>query len=278
MNVWDFGGQEIYHATHQFFLTKRSLYALVNNTRSNFTDFNHWLQMISVLSDNSPVIIVQNEVDGSNTDLDLRGLQQYFSNVLFVRDADLSKADERLQNLTKAIKHQIQLLGHVGSELPKQWVEIRKELQTQAQNKFFIGAKEFYRICYIHHITELEAIERIASFFHDLGVLLFFQEDPILKNIVILQNSWATKGVYRILDDNRIKKQKGHFSHTDAMMIWKNTEFEGKQDELLQLMMKFELCYRIPYKIPIEYVSPQLLPLQKTAIPLGYYRKPSNKL
>jgi len=24
-NVWDFGGQEIYHATHQFFLTKRSV-------------------------------------------------------------------------------------------------------------------------------------------------------------------------------------------------------------------------------------------------------------
>ena len=25
LNVWDFGGQEIYHATHQFFLTRRSL-------------------------------------------------------------------------------------------------------------------------------------------------------------------------------------------------------------------------------------------------------------
>ena len=25
LNVWDFGGQEIMHATHQFFLTERSL-------------------------------------------------------------------------------------------------------------------------------------------------------------------------------------------------------------------------------------------------------------
>ena len=24
INIWDFGGQELYHATHQFFLTKRS--------------------------------------------------------------------------------------------------------------------------------------------------------------------------------------------------------------------------------------------------------------
>jgi len=35
LNVWDFGGQHIYHATHQFLLTKRSLYALVDDTRSN---------------------------------------------------------------------------------------------------------------------------------------------------------------------------------------------------------------------------------------------------
>ena len=29
VNIWDFGGQAIYHATHQFFLTRRSAYALV---------------------------------------------------------------------------------------------------------------------------------------------------------------------------------------------------------------------------------------------------------
>jgi internalin A len=27
LNTWDFGGQEIYHATHQFFLTNRSLFS-----------------------------------------------------------------------------------------------------------------------------------------------------------------------------------------------------------------------------------------------------------
>jgi len=30
VNIWDFGGQEIYHATHQFFLTHRSLYLLLD--------------------------------------------------------------------------------------------------------------------------------------------------------------------------------------------------------------------------------------------------------
>jgi GTPase SAR1 family protein len=39
VNIWDFGGQEIYHQTHQFFLTERSLYALVADTRTENTDF-----------------------------------------------------------------------------------------------------------------------------------------------------------------------------------------------------------------------------------------------
>ncbi len=36
LNAWDFGGQEIYHATHQFFLTNRSLFLLVWNARYGF--------------------------------------------------------------------------------------------------------------------------------------------------------------------------------------------------------------------------------------------------
>lgn len=44
LNVWDFGGQQIYHATHQFFLTKNSLYVLVDDTRKDDkTIHDEWL-------------------------------------------------------------------------------------------------------------------------------------------------------------------------------------------------------------------------------------------
>jgi len=38
LNVWDFGGQEIMHATHQFFLTTRSLYLVVLSGRAGSAD------------------------------------------------------------------------------------------------------------------------------------------------------------------------------------------------------------------------------------------------
>ena len=47
-NIWDFGGQEIMHATHQFFLTKRSLYLLVLDCRLTQEEnrVEYWLKII----------------------------------------------------------------------------------------------------------------------------------------------------------------------------------------------------------------------------------------
>ena len=61
VNLWDFGGQEIYHATHQFFLTKRSLYTIVADSRKEDTDFNYWLNIVELLGGDSPVLIIKNE-------------------------------------------------------------------------------------------------------------------------------------------------------------------------------------------------------------------------
>ena len=47
LHVWDFGGQEIQHATHQFFLTERSLYLVVLNGRAGAEDDDaeYWLKL-----------------------------------------------------------------------------------------------------------------------------------------------------------------------------------------------------------------------------------------
>lgn len=48
VHFWDFGGQEIMHTTHQFFLSKRSLYLLILDARKlnkrqmiDWTEFRH---------------------------------------------------------------------------------------------------------------------------------------------------------------------------------------------------------------------------------------------
>src|SRR5437773_5412474 len=65
LNVWDFGGQEIYHATHQFFLTRRALYLVVADARQNERQNNldYWLQMARSFGGGAPIWVAINKCD-----------------------------------------------------------------------------------------------------------------------------------------------------------------------------------------------------------------------
>src|SRR5262249_38434032 len=60
LNTWDFGGQDIYRATHQFFLTKRSLYLVVWNARLGGAQgrLDYWLSTIHALAPDAPILLV----------------------------------------------------------------------------------------------------------------------------------------------------------------------------------------------------------------------------
>jgi small GTP-binding protein len=83
INIWDFGGQEIYHSTHQFFLTKRSIYLLVTESRKedSHDEFFYWLNIIKLLGDKSPVVMVMNKCDQPTKDIPIKEYKESFSNI-----------------------------------------------------------------------------------------------------------------------------------------------------------------------------------------------------
>jgi internalin A len=264
VNLWDFGGQEIYHSTHQFFLTKRSLYILVTDSRKEDTDFNYWLQVIELLSIASPIIILQNEKGERKTGVDLRGLQGRFKNIIGLHSFDLSRDEEKLKKLKDAISYNIQALEHVGSELPIRWIEVREELKQKAFETPFINEDTYYKICEEKGIKEKETALFLSGYFHDLGTFLHFKDDPVLRHYIFLRNEWATDAVYALLDDAIVQfEKKGHFDRTDVDRILNKEEYWEMHNEVLQLMLKFELSYRIPDQKAEQYVAPQLLTREK---------------
>jgi internalin A len=76
LHVWDFGGQEIMHATHQFFLSERSLYLVVLSGRegSEDEDAEYWLKLASSFGAGSPVIVVLNKMNEHRFDVNRRAL------------------------------------------------------------------------------------------------------------------------------------------------------------------------------------------------------------
>ena len=85
LNIWDFGGQEIQHSTHQFFLTTRSLYLLVVDARKGdqISNIEYWLKLIESFGGDSPIIIVINQIDQLKgqrpLNLDRKALQEKYN-------------------------------------------------------------------------------------------------------------------------------------------------------------------------------------------------------
>ncbi len=95
LNVWDFGGQEIMHATHQFFLTKRSLYLLVLDARLGDEEnrIEYWLKIIKSFGGDSPVIIVGNKIDEQPLDIDRRGLRAKYGSIKDICEVSCKTGD-----------------------------------------------------------------------------------------------------------------------------------------------------------------------------------------
>lgn len=255
VNIWDFGGQEIYHATHQFFLTRRSLYALVADSRKEDTDFNYWLQVVELLSDGSPVLIIKNEKQNRAKEINERELRGRFGGIQQILATNL--ADNRgLLDVIKAIQYYIADLPHVGASLPKYWVRVREALEKDPHN--YISLDTFFEICVQCGFTEEKDMLQLSGYLHDLGVFLHFQDDPVLRNTVILKPRWGTDAVYRVLDDETVRRNKGTFTRADLVKIWSDKGYVRKQYELLQLMMKFRLAYKVPDSED-TYIAPHLL-------------------
>lgn len=255
-NIWDFGGQEIMHSTHRYFLTKRSLYIVLADNRKENTNFYYWLNNVKLLSAGSPVIIVLNEKENFRKPISERLLKS-FKNVVKVFNVNLAD-NTGLADLTLAIKNHLCELPHIGDPVPQKWVSIRNTLnEAKESGKHYISFKEFRNLCKKEQIHDLKQTEHISSFLHDLGQLLHFQNDHLLKNTMILNISWATEAVYQILLDSQILQNRGEFGFEDVARIFTQGYYKDKYAELIQLMLNFDLCYEMQKRG--RFIYPQLL-------------------
>ena len=261
VNIWDFGGQEIYHATHQFFLTRRSLYVLVADDRKEDTDFHYWLGVIEMLTDGSPLVIVQNEKQDRRRDIDFGPLRSRYPNLKETYRVNL--ADNRgLAEAVRAICQQMERLPHIGAPLPATWKRVREALERDARN--YISQEEYFDTCQVHGFKRTEDKLQLSGYLHDLGIILHFQGDPILQHTVILKPKWGTAAVSTARSTTKSCSSATAASAPPTSPASASDEqYAGKRHELLRLMMKFQLCYQLPDTD--IYIAPQLLPATQPA-------------
>jgi internalin A len=194
LNVWDFGGQEIMHATHQFFLTERSLYLLVLNGRAGNEDADaeYWLQLIESFGAESSIIVVLNKIKQHPFDLNTRALQQKYPCIkAFVRSD--CKDNTGLNELRSIIERETDRLEHLRDAFPTAWLAIRDRLV--ATNANYLSFERYREICEEQGEADSKAQEHLAALLHRLGIALNFKDDPRLWDTHVLSPHWVTNGI-----------------------------------------------------------------------------------
>ncbi len=252
LNVWDFGGQEIYHATHQFFLTKRSLYLLVWDARAEeeYGRIDYWLKTIQSMADDSPIIIVVNKCDqetGRIRDLDIDTYRKKYPQIQgMVRVS--CKDNIGIPQLRRQIMELAVKLPLMETKWFTSWLQVRQKLEALSKEKNYIDYQEYLELCATEEVGPEEA-RSLIKYLHDLGIVLYYHEDELLQDIVILSSEWGTDAVYKVLDekDRLLKGRNGILYRKDLRKIWKDTDRypRDRYHYLMELMNRFQLAFQV---------------------------------
>ena len=260
LNLWDFGGQEIMHATHQFFLTRRSFYLLVLDSRlseeENRTEY--WLKLIQSFGENSPIIIVGNKIDQHPLDIDRTRLRKKYPSIVNILETSAATG-KGIKALRKEIEKQVNELPHIYRLLPESWFSIKSRIELLSQNTNFITHDKYLEICEEENVVDEDSQHALFNVLHDLGIALHFQDDPRLESLGILNPQWVTNGVYKILNSHELFKNKGVLERSMLNEILNAPEYpSNKRLFIVDMMRKFELCYDL---VPDQkFLVPDLLP------------------
>jgi internalin A len=258
LNIWDFGGQEIMHATHQFFLTERSLYLLVLNGREGGEDYDaeYWLKLIESFAGDSPIIVVLNKINQNPFDLNYRGLQAKYPQICGFLKTDC-KTPSGLHELHEKIVQVLSGMKNVKADFPSSWFAVKDALAGMEKN--YLSFEQFRDVCRRNKEEDAKAQEDLAYFLHCLGIALNYKDDPRLRDTSVLNPRWVTEGIYRLLNAEQLAETKGVLKLHDLGKILPSKDYPPEKHEfLMELMRKFRLCFAFPDG-QHRYLVPELL-------------------
>jgi internalin A len=243
-HVWDFGGQEFLHQTHQFFFSERSIYVAVLSGRQGrpMQEAEYWLRLIRTYGAGSPVVIALNQIREHPFSIDEHFLQENYPEVKAVvrTDCDPRKGIEQLRKV----------LAKLGGGMPSvrvkidpAWARVRKDLEEMKES--FVTFDRYREICARLGVATPEKQEHLATILDCLGIALNYRNDPRLRDTSVLKPRWLVDGIYTILRWLHKRETNGEMRIEDFSKALKDkrTYPPAMHKFLLALMEKFELCF-----------------------------------
>lgn len=271
-NVWDFGGQEIFYATHQLFLTDDALYILAWTAEENvmphrerdkdllpgeekWRENGYWLENIRHHSKNSPLLMVQTHCDGQRTPVNPANHadEPYRAACLDFCAVDGDGLNGLKRLITKRLNTQI---PHLGEDFPVSYDGLIGEIELiRGENK--ITRTRFDALCRKAEIPK-DGEESVLKFLRLTGTVVWFEQVAALRDTIFINPNWLTKQVYALINKD-LEAAEGRLTPD-----WVNEvlpDFSpGERTQLLVLLTEFQLIFEAKEEGTGVFIAPQYLP------------------
>ncbi len=237
LNAWDFGGQDVYRVTHQFFFSRRSLYLLVWEPRRGVQQgqVEDWLNMIRLrVGDDARVIIVSTHCKTGEriARIDQPVFKQQYGDMIvgfhevdsLVPDPDTGEM-VGIAELKKVIAEHAAKLEQMGMGFNRDWKAARDKLLARAEPR--ISYSTFGGVCAARGLSGI-ATETLAHLMHDLGYIVHYSDDEKLRDDIILKPEWLTKAIGFVLEDLETKDREGILPDNHLYQVWHEHNFKDQ--------------------------------------------------
>jgi small GTP-binding protein len=244
LNTWDFGGQEIYHATHQFFLTNRSLFLVTWNARHGFEQgkLYYWLDSIQALAPESPILLVATHIDERDADLPLTQLRRKYPQIIGQCEIS-SKTGKGIDTLRQAIAEAAAKLPLMGEIWPTTWLNAANAIRSLPEKDKYATPQQLWKFMGKYGVDDNTSQPVLAQWLHELGEMLYFQNNEELNDIVILKPQWVTQYISKVLESEEVINSSGILTRACMNQLWRNLT-PSMHEHFLRLMERFDLSYR----------------------------------
>jgi GTPase SAR1 family protein len=301
LNIWDFGGQDIYHATHRLFMQANCVYLLFWDLETEAAKkspplhesgeercydnypMTYWLDYAHSRSGGrAPLLLVQTKVNqpqhGKKDLPDIRTRYSGHFTMLEFHHIDSILPDQRkngYRNLLNDIESAVSALKPAGAVMPANYADIRLQLRDlRKAGRTHLDLEDYLdRARCLDIESPMEVLEKWLT-----GTGVVFYREGLFNNQIILDQAWAIKAIYTIFDRNKggyyyeILSRQGRFSGRELERFWADKADSPNEYELfLSFMLSCDLCFETSpdenrWEMPFgerTFIAPQLLPGEK---------------
>ena len=291
-SIWDFRGQQEYYATHQCFLSPRSLYLLLFNLKDKekgVQELKPWLNNLALRAPRSCVIIigthldeVANEEEREEVDVLLHKvgtLAESYNNKLQIVEVMPVGLKNRIENVgllkeaiyNHAANYKTRAGLHImGQKIPASYHALDKQLEVVQQEvrqgfrEPIMHSEEFTTMVQQMNLADFQDKEELKTatlFLTDVGSLLHYDDrSHNLHELYFVDPRWLYDMMSKVVT---IKKRNpfirnGILYSKDIPLLFKDEKFPWKYfEQFLTLLDRFEIALVLDNR---RVLIPSMLP------------------